>query len=464
MTESPPWTNRLGLRLFGRMSCGGAAWAFIAILSCMDVRGAEPADAAAADALDAAIESHVIDPNFTAELFRDSPESQKTLPDEEEAVAGDGGKMPAVAAEEAEKASGDAAEGVAAPADASLSPELQELRSKVRETLGSYFRRHLNTRDHTPWEVFHQVIAFGSDTLVRRGGPKGKTVDAVRWLCDNQPSHGMQLMHLERDQMALRRGKGVQGHAGQFLAILAQRNVARDYPIEVGGRKFTVEDLILTEQRTCVTGEELTFKLIAFSHYLEPDARWKNDRGEIWTVERVLREEIGAPIRGAACGGTHRLMGLSYAVQRRQRLDQPMDGEYKRAESYLRDYHRYAFSLQNEDGSFSTEWFAGRGNRDLKDRKLQTTGHITEWLAYSLADKHLADPRMVKAMGFLTTLLHDDRKAEWAIGPMCHALHALALYDERVFVAAETTLAARPKPDTAVEVKSREAATKAESE
>ncbi len=438
--------------LLSWLQWGGAGLAVIAILagSASSIsRAADPVDASADDALDAAVESLVIDPTFSAELFRDQANPQKTIPDDEEAVAGDGGKMPAVASDEADPASADDSTEKAAPPDDQLSPGLRALREKVRETLGSYYRRHLNTRDHTPWEVFHQIIAFGPDTLVRRGGTKGEPVDAVRWLCDNKPSHGRQLMHLERGKMALRRAKGVQGHYGQFLAILAQRNVARDYPIEIEGRQFTVEDLILTEQRTCRAGEELTFKLIAFSHYLAPDARWKNDRGETWTIERILRDEIGAPIRGAACGGTHRLMGLSYAVQRRKRLDQPLDGEYARAETYLRDYQRYAFSLQNNDGAFSTEWFAGPGNREIKDRKLQTTGHITEWLAYSLTDEYLTDPRMVKAIDFLATLLHSDRKAEWAIGPMCHALHALALYDERVFVAAEHAeekLASRPKP------------------
>jgi len=394
------------------LSCGGFA------------RGDEPAPAG---------EPALIDPEFSAKLLPDQSKPQKTLPDEGEALAGDGGKMPL----DEEAAAEVPPVEPEAPSSDGLSAELAELRTKVRRTLGSYYRRKLNTRDHTPWEVFHQIVAYGSETQVRRGGPKGTPVDAVRWLCDNRASHGQKLMHLENGRLALGRAKGIQGHYGQFLAILAQHDVGLDYPIEFDGRKFTVADLLKMEQRTCRSGEELTFKLIAFSHYLEPGARWKNERGETWTIERILRDEINASIRGAACGGTHRLMGLSYAVRRRESLEQPMDGEYGRAEKYLRDYHRYAFSLQNDDGSFSTEWFKGRGDRDDRDRKLQTTGHITEWLAYSLPVEHLTDPRMVSAIDFLATLLDGDRKAEWAIGPMGHSLHALALYDERVFIAAE---------------------------
>lgn len=431
--------NAINGRQLRRSVAGWLAVVTLATSIAGNLAAEEPAPDASEKTIDSAAEEWVIDPAFSAELFRKHDQPQKTLPDDEEAVAGDGGKMPLDEEAEgaAEAAPTTTVDDKPAPSGDNLTPELRDLRDKVRKTLGSYYRRKLNTRDHTPWEVFHQIIAYGTETQVRKGGPKGPPVDAVRWLCDNRTSHGQKLMYLDRGQLALGRAKGIQGHYGQFLAILAQHDIPRDYAIEFDGRRFTVEDLIATEQRTCRAGEELTFKLIAFMHYLEPGAEWKNDRGETWTVERILRDEIDSPIRGAACGGTHRLMGLSYAVRRREELEQPMDGQYGRAQQYLLDYHRYAFSLQNDDGSFSTEWFTGRGNRDNRDRKLQTSGHITEWLAYSLPEEHLRDPRMVRAIDFLATLLNGDRQAEWAIGPMGHSLHALALYDERVFIAAE---------------------------
>lgn len=460
MNELPPRNENVTTTCSWRKRVGGSlrllASVALAFHGCAMCASADDPPVATENKSEAesAAESLVIDPAFSAELFRDRKTPQKTLPDADEALAGDGGKMPEVAADEpgssADEAGAEAAhQANANDADDPLSPELRELRAKVRRTLGYYFRRKLNTRDHTPWEVFHQIVAYGAETEVLKGGPQGEEVDAVRWLCDNHASRGQKLMFLDHGKLALGRAKGIQGHYGQFLAILAQHDTPRDFPIEVDGRKFTVADLIQTEQRTCKKGEELTFKLIAFSHYLRPGASWKNERGETWTLERVLRDEIGSPIRGAACGGTHRLMGLSYAVRRREELKEPLDGEFGRASAYLKDYQRYAFSLQNDDGSFSTEWFSGKGNRDDRDRKLQTTGHITEWLAYSLAEEHLTEPQMTKAIDFLATLLESDRKAAWAIGPLGHSLHALAMYDERVFVAAEhgqDKLAQRPEP------------------
>src|SRR5262249_28755080 len=137
---------------------------------------------------------------------------------------------------------------------------------------------------------------------------------------------------------------------------------------------------------------------------------------------------------GAACGGTHRLEGISNAVKERARQGKPIDGEWARAAKYISDYQRYTLSLQNPDGSFSTEWFkyAADRSRDI-DRKVQTTGHMLEFLVWSLSDDELRDPRVVKAADFLAGLLLANPDRAWSIGPEGHALHALVIYHQRMF-------------------------------
>ena len=66
-------------------------------------------------------------------------------------------------------------------------------------------------------------------------------------------------------------------------------------------------------------------------------------------------------------------------------------------------------------------------------RKLNTTGHILEWLVYSLPKDRLTDPQIAKAVSFLTDLMWRNRGQTWEIGPEGHAIRALALYDEYVF-------------------------------
>ncbi len=244
-------------------------------------------------------------------------------------------------------------------------------------------------------------------------------------------------MYLTGDRIKIRSGPGFQGHDGQLLSMLAQCKVGSEYPMRIDGKEFTVADLVEEEKRTCQPGKELTFKLIGLAHYLKSDERWQSDNGESWDIPRLIRAELHEPINGAACGGTHRLMALSYAVQKRRSRDEPVDGAWLQAEQRTRDYQQLAFRLQNADGSFSTNWFRGRENRNDIPRKLQTTGHVVEWLVFSLPEEQLRDPRIVRSVAYLADMMTRYRSHNWEMGHRGHALRALRLYDERVFLATE---------------------------
>ena len=314
------------------------------------------------------------------------------------------------------------------PARRELTAAQQALSDKIERCLTIYSPKlELSVNDHNCWEVMHTIIGYGVDNHVIMGRDR---VNAIGYLCWNGKCRTYQLFENRRGELAARQGFGVQGHHGQFLAMLAQHRVTPEYTIKAGGRDFTIADLIEFEKRTCEPKSELTFKLIALSHYLDSDATWSNRHGQ-WSIPRLIQEELAQPVIGAACGGTHRLMGLSYAAQLRQKRGEPMAGEWNRARQYVHDYHEYAFSLQNRNGSFSTNWFEGRADsRDIQ-RYQETSGHITEWLAFSLPPERLHEPQMVLAVEFLADLLLENQDFQWKIGPRGHAIRALALYHER---------------------------------
>jgi hypothetical protein len=322
--------------------------------------------------------------------------------------------------------------GLAAP----RTPRFERLRHWIDTTLTTYQRRPLNTADNTPWEVMHGFIAFGIPTQVRVGGPGGDLVSAIGWSNMGGRCRGQTMLTTSGDRLVALKGYfGVQGHSAQYLAILAQCRVAASSPITVEGRKFTVADLIEEEKLACKPATELTFALIALAHYLPTDATWTSRDGERWSLPRLVEEEIVQTIRGAPCGGTHRLFGLAYGCQRRLKATGQLDGAYLRADQYVRDYQNFTLSrLQSRDGSFSTEWFKYPADReDDVDRKIQTTGHILEWLVASLDQERLYDPRVVSAAEFLCRALAREPSREWKIGPLGHALHALNLYQERAW-------------------------------
>lgn len=322
----------------------------------------------------------------------------------------------------------------AAPPLPPLTQNQKNLRAKVRRVIKSYYTRPLNSRDNDPWELMHGMLAYGVRSQIRQSGPQGKPITLVGWMCYNRPSKGFTLLYLTpENELRAKQGVGLQGHMGQFLAMLAQCQVSPDYPIRVRDKEFTIKDLIEAEKETCYPKTELTFKLIALMHYLDSGETWVNDQGQSWDIPRLIHEELAQPIRGAACGGTHRLSGLSLAARTRVRRGEPLDGEYLRAAQFVEKYQNYAFQLQNRDGSLSTEWFRGRGDEDDTDRRVKTTGHILEWLCYSLEDKDVRSARTFRAANYLSSLLASNFNHEWEVGPLGHAIHALRLYDERVF-------------------------------
>ena len=315
-----------------------------------------------------------------------------------------------------------------------MSLEMKELRANVTSVLETFYMRHLNALEHSPWAIMHSLIAYGVDTQLYTEYARRKRVNAIGWLCFDGRGAGESLFYIAGGKLRARTGPGLQGHDGQFLAMLAQSKVMRDYPMRISGHEFTVEDLIEFEKLGCISGKELTFKLIGLVHYLPLEAKWKNEHGEKWDFPKLIRQELAQPVRGSACGGTHRMMGFSYAVRTREKKSTgKLKGEWRRAKQFVEDYHKYAFSLQNRDGSFSSNWFTGRGDWGDVHRKLETTGHMLEWLVYSLPQERLEDPRVTLSVKYLATLMKKHRDTEFKIGPQGHALRALALYEHRVF-------------------------------
>ena len=315
-----------------------------------------------------------------------------------------------------------------------LSSSQIRLRNKIRRVLAHYYTRPLNTRDRSPWEIMHAILSYEVHSKVRRDGPQGEPVTAIGWLCFNQPCKRRTLMYInDESELRVRVGPALQGHRGQLLAMLAWSNVSKDYPMRVEGHDLTVADLVEMEKRTCYPRSELTFKLIGLMHYLPSDAKWTNDQGMSWDLPKIVREESRQSLRDAACGGTHRLTGLTLAYKTRQERGEPIDGAYVQAKQYVSKYKNYAYRLQNGDGSFSTEWFRGPGNEDSIDRKLKTTGHILEWMLFAAEQRDLKSSRITRATNYLANIMNNNRYKDWEAGPLGHAIHALLLYDRLIF-------------------------------
>jgi hypothetical protein len=112
-----------------------------------------------------------------------------------------------------------------------LTPELVELRDRLRSCLAYYYFRPENVATRSPWGSMHAMLAYGVDSQLI---VNGKRVNAIGYLNYNGVCNGQRLFYLSNGRLQTQIGPGVQGHAGQYLAMLAQSRVKPDYPMLVG--------------------------------------------------------------------------------------------------------------------------------------------------------------------------------------------------------------------------------------
>jgi hypothetical protein len=305
-----------------------------------------------------------------------------------------------------------------------------ELLALIQKSIDQQRQFPDTAQNRSPWGVMHTTLAWGQQGEVLIDD---RPYNAIQALCDNQRLKGVRLLEVRGGLPHPLEGPGLQGHPGQLLAILAQNDVPLDHPIRIGEQTFTVADLVKYEQQTCRPNLELTFKLLGLAHYLPIDEIWTATDGGVWSVERLLRLELRQPINGRqTCGGTHRLMAIHLAAGKRKTEVGDLEGAWLAAANYISDYHDYAFSLFNPDGSFSTEWLERRAALVDPQRRLQTTGHVLEWLAVSLPEDRLRDEKLMGSFAYLSALLLVDLGETWAVGPRAHALRAMRIYHERL--------------------------------
>jgi hypothetical protein len=312
----------------------------------------------------------------------------------------------------------------------SLTPATMRLKPMIQQTLRYYWDRPEDSAQRTHWGMMHSIMVFDRDTQIIN---QRQRYNAVAWMAGNNPCRNQTLFTRDQHGILPKTGVGLQGHQAQLLAIFGLINVPLDYPVYASKQKYTVHDILLREMQDCKVKSELTFTLIGLAHYADSDAKWVAGDGQDWTVPRVIQEELAQPIIGAACGGTHRLMGFGHALRRRHAEGKPIDGQWARADQYIKDYVNYTWSLQNRDGSMSTAWYERPEDNGNMDRKIQTTGHMLEMLLTVTPDADLQSPQMLRTVNYMASTLYNERGHEWQVGPKGHALRSLAMYYQRVF-------------------------------
>jgi hypothetical protein len=304
-------------------------------------------------------------------------------------------------------------------------------------------------QSHGFWTVFHGILGLGPDLKMTdsKTGRQVKALDYIRLggempglRFDVEPQGVDVFTATDRDRFF------AQGHQDQFVAEMAQWGVPLDLAFKVNGKDFTFRDFVrFSKARASTTrNQELAWAIHVISEYDGTELTWTNQFGEKVTFADLMRYELDSPLdaeqclkRGLpplACGGTHRFFGLTWALHiHQQKQSGPLTGVWKDAADRIDALKKQAKSQQNPDGSFSTLWFMGRGDNPDPSQRLNTSGHIFEWLALALSDEELREPWVQQAASYLSKLFLELRSEAVEGGSLYHAVHGLLIYYARVY-------------------------------
>jgi len=201
---------------------------------------------------------------------------------------------------------------------------------------------------------------------------------------------------------------------------MAQWGMKAERKFRVGGKDYTFQDFINhSKMRASVKkSQELSWAIIIIAQFYGTDYAWVNGDGDSLRFQDIVRYELDQPIGNekAACGGTHRLFGLTWAYHLHLKTGGKKEGVWLEVPKKIAEYKQLAKKLQKRDGTFSTKYFdpedpdpePGEGNDNRKtELRISTTGHVLEWL--------------------------DMGREPMDGGALYHAAHGLHLYHERVF-------------------------------
>ena len=308
----------------------------------------------------------------------------------------------------------------------------QELTQLINDAVSITSRRYLTADVHTPWQIMHGLLALRQEYKIKVGDQK---VSALQWLTEQSRYKGEPIVehtphggrfHTFTEPYAF------EGHPNQFLAIATMSELPVDFAFKttVGGQ-VTIQDMINNAKADVNDREEITWTLWALSRYLHVDSEWMSAAGEPWGIERLVQIQTYANPDEAACGGTHGLYALSLARNSYLATGRPLRGIWLEADQKIKRFIAKSRSLQNEDGTFSTEYFKGPGASTDFGKRIATSGHILEFLMVGAHDDQLQQEWMQKAVFAVANDLVENRKEAADCGPLYHALHALVLYRQR---------------------------------
>ena len=350
----------------------------------------------------------------------------------------------------ASQAAAPAADATAKDADAAAD---DELRQRLDDAIAGVRSRQMDPKVNNAWQIVHGLLCFGPDLKIT---VDGEPTPALNWLFSGGQLKGWVLVPGEKGLKDVEEpgSKSGEGHDDQWLGYLSQSGIGPDDEIRVKDETFNVSDLVTQAQWDIHEGMEGTWTLMAFSKYVPLDAKWTARDGTEWNIERLVGMEAAQDLNASACGGSHRLFGITCALNgyiqeggeavQRQLDEGKGPAAWQAGYNKVLDAMKKAHDYQQPDGGFSTNFFSRPGNSPDIALRINSSGHTFEFLAMSLPQEELKKPWMTKAARFLCDMLDATIDQDLECGGLYHAVHGLILYRDRLYGPDKPATAAKP--------------------
>jgi hypothetical protein len=311
--------------------------------------------------------------------------------------------------------------------------------------------RQLSTEVHGAWQIMHGVLAYGPDFEVQSNAGKVRVIDHVlkggslKGFILRSGDRFAPTQEMPEDTSGPLFTRGIradldpgtklgQGHRDQWLAYLVSCSLPLDQVVQTldGPRRL---DLWLRQIEWDVPlnfEREYSWTLMSLVPYRGTQHRWTARDGQDYSIETLLRSEIDQLSPSSACGGAHRLTAISIALNQRKAEGGTLTGVWSDAQDLVDVAIEQAFEFQNEDGSFSSNYFEREGWSLDVATAIGTTGHTLEFIAKGGSDADVSSEAATKAAQCLCQMLEQTAEHDLECGALYHALSGLQIYRRRL--------------------------------
>ena len=303
----------------------------------------------------------------------------------------------------------------------------------AQEAVNTTSRRLLSSDQHTPWQMMHALLGLRQEFHILH---QQQEVNGLEWMAQGQFFNGD--AWFEKTQYGGRAHPysvpyAFEGHANQMLAVLSMCGLEKDHQFQTATGPISIADMVEHAKATCDTKkDEPTWTLWALSRYLPPDAVWRNQNGDVCSIELLVADQTKRPLKGAACGGTHGLFALAHARNVYLQEGKPLRGVWLQAENKLRYYINTARRLQNPNGTLSSNYLRTRTYSPDFNKRMASSGHVLEFLMLALPQRELNQRWVRRAIETTARDLLNNRKEYVKCSPLYHSVNALNIYLDRV--------------------------------